>query len=159
VVTVARLCRADQAVMFRRRDDMFHLVASRGLSGEAREFLLAHPLPTGRGTIAGRVELERRVVHIPDVLQDAEYTYREGQKIVGGRSMLGIPMLRGDELIGIFVIDRRRVEPFTKKEIDLATSFADQAVIAMENARLFDELRARTTDLARSVDELTATGD
>jgi PAS domain S-box-containing protein len=157
--TAARLCRADQAVLFRRRDDILHLVASHGLSEEAREYILTHPLPTGRGTMAGRVESERRAVHIPDVLQDAEYTYREGQKIVGHRTMLGIPMLRGDEIIGIFSINRTRVELFTKKEIDLVTSFADQAVIAIENARLFDELRARTTELARSVDELTATGD
>ena len=69
--TAARLCRADQAVLFRRRDDILHLVASHGLSEEAREYILTHPLPTGRGTMAGRVESERRAVHIPDVLQDA----------------------------------------------------------------------------------------
>ena len=103
--------------------------------------------------------LERRVVHVPDVLQDREYTYREGQKIVGNRTLLGVPLLRGDELIGIFSINRTRVEPFTDKEIELATTFADQAVIAIENARLFEELRDRQAELARSVDELSATSD
>src|SRR5262249_55440628 len=159
VETVARLCRADQAATFRRRDDRYHMVASRGFSAEARKFILAHPLAPDRGTMAGRVASGRRVAHIPDVLQDPEYTYREGQKIVGHRTLLGVPLLRGDELIGIFAIARTRVDPFTQKEIELATSFADQAVIAIENARLFEQLRERQAELARSVDELTATGD
>jgi PAS domain S-box-containing protein len=159
VETVARLCRADQANMFRQRGGWYHLVASHGLSQEAKEYLLTNPVSADRGTISGRVQLERRVVHIPDVLADPEYTYREGQKIQGHRTMLGIPLLRGDALIGIFAINRTRVEPYTSKEIELATTFADQAVIAIENARLFDELRERQAELSRSVDELTATGD
>jgi PAS domain S-box-containing protein len=159
VETVARLCRADQAYMFRRRDAKNHLVAAHGLSAEAKQFILAHPLPSDRGTISGRVVLERRPVHAADVLHDPHYTYTEGQKITGARTQLGIPLLREEALLGIFVITRTRVEPFTDKEIELATSFADQAVIAVENARLFDELRERQAELARSVDELTATGD
>src|SRR6516165_5622021 len=130
VETVARLCRADLSTMYRRRDERYHLVASRGFSEEAKEFLLAHPPAPAHGTLSGRVEIERRVVHIPDVLQDREYAYREGQKIVGFRTMLGIPLLREDSLIGLFIITRTRVEPFTPKEIELATTFADQAVIA-----------------------------
>jgi PAS domain S-box-containing protein len=145
--------------MFRRRDDKYRLVAARGLSAGQKEFVLTHPVTHDRGTTIGRVAAERRPVHIPDVLQDPEYTYREGQKTVGYRTMLGIPLLREQTLIGIFSITRTRVEPFTDKEIELATSFADQAVIAIENARLFDELRERQADLARSVDELTATSD
>jgi PAS domain S-box-containing protein len=162
VETVARLCRADISTMFRRRDerdDKYHLVASRGLSEEAEEFFRTHPVARGRGTMSGRVELERRAVHIPDVLQDPEYMYTEGQKVVGFRTLLGIPLLREQTLIGIFTINRTRVEPFTTKEIELATTFADQAVIAIENARLFEELRDRQAELARSVDELTATSD
>jgi signal transduction histidine kinase len=159
VETVARLCRADQASMFRRGDDMFHLVANRGLSAEAKEFVLTHPLAADRGTLSGRVMLERRAVHIPDVLQDPEYTYKDAQKILGYRTMLGIPLLREETLVGVFTIHRTRVEPFTDKEIELITTFADQAVIAIENARLFEELRERQAELARSVDELTATGD
>ncbi len=159
VETVARLCRADQALIFRWRDDLNHLAAAHGVSGEARQFMLANPLPPDRGTLSGRVGLERRVVHIPDVMKDEEYTYWEAQKKQGQRTMLGIPLLRGDSLIGIFSITRTRVDPFTSKEIELAATFADQAVIAIENARLFEELRERQAELARSVDELTATGD
>ena len=138
VETVARLCRANQAVMFRRLDALYHPVASHGVPGEAEKYLVAHPLSPDRGTLSGRVELERRPVHVDDVLEDPEYSYQEGQKIQGYRTMLGIPLLREDALIGIFVINRTHVEPFTKQEIELATTFADQAVIAIENARLFE---------------------
>jgi len=138
VETVARLCRTDQTAMFRRRGDKYHLVASRGLSEEAMEFIAAHPLAADRGSAAGRVVLERRAIHIPDVLADPEYTYTEGQRFVGQRTALGLPLLREDVLIGILVVQRTRVEPFTDKEIELANTFADQAVIAIENARLFE---------------------
>jgi GAF domain-containing protein len=159
VETVARLCRADQSYMFRRRDDANYMVAAFGLSEEAKEFIRTHPAATNRSSMSGRVTVERRAVHIPDVLEDSQYTYTEGQKVAGFRTMLGIPLLREDLLLGIFVVTRTRVEPFTKKEIELVQTFADQAVIAIENARLFDELRDRQAELARSVDELTATGD
>src|SRR5262249_15049910 len=152
--TVARLCRADQAVMHRRQDDKYHLVAECGLSAEAKEFILAYPPTAGRGTISGRVESERRTVHIPDVLDDPGYTYTEAQRIAGHRTALGIPLLREDTLVGIFVIARTRVEPFTDKEIELATSFADQAVIAIENARLFEELRDRQAELRVTFDNM-----
>src|SRR5262249_52548379 len=96
----------------------------------------------------------RRAVHIPDVLRDPEYTYLEGQKIAGFRTVLGIPLLRGDELIGTLSINRTRVEPFTDKEIELAATFADQAVIAIENARLFEELRDRQAELRVTFDNM-----
>jgi GAF domain-containing protein len=141
VETVARLCRADHAFMYRRQGDMYRLVTARGLSVEAEEFMLSHPLALDRGTLSGRVALERRPVHIPDVLQDPEYTFSEAQKLAAYRTSLGIPLLRGDTLVGIFIVSRTRVDPFASKEIELATTFADQAVIAIENARLFEELR------------------
>jgi two-component system, NtrC family, sensor kinase len=157
VETVARLCRADLSTMFRRRDerdDEYHLVASSGFSEEANEFFRTHPVVRGRGTMSGRVELERRAVHIPDVLADPEYTYMEGQRIAGFRTLLGLPLLREDTLIGLFAISRTRVEPFTDKEIELATTFADQAVIAIENARLFEELRERQAELRVTFDNM-----
>jgi PAS domain S-box-containing protein len=154
VETVARLCRADQALIFRRRDGLNNLAAAHGVSDEARQFMLANPLPFDRGTLSGRVGLERRVVHIPDVMQDEEYTYWEAQKKQGQRTMLGVPLLRGDSLIGIFSITRTRVDPFTPKEIELATTFADQAVIAIENARLFEELRERQAELRVTFDNM-----
>jgi PAS domain S-box-containing protein len=104
--------------------------------------------------LTGRVILERRAVHIPDVLIDPEYAYLEAQKITGYRTMLGIPLLRGDELIGTFTLHRRRVEPFTDKESELASTFADQAVIAIENARLFEELRDRQAELRVTFDNM-----
>ena len=154
VETVARLCRADQVYMFHLRHDLWHLVAAWGLSAEAREFFLTHPFTPGRGSTSGRAALERRAVLIPDVLQDPEYALSEGQKIAGYRTTLGIPLLREDTLIGVFSIARTRVEAFTEKEIELATTFADQAVIAIENARLFEELRDRQAELRVTFDNM-----
>ena len=154
VDTVARLCGADQVYMFHLRHDLWHLIAAWGLSAEAREFFLTHPFTPGRGSASGRAALERRAVLIPDVLQDPEYTLSEGQKIAGYRTALGIPLLREDTLIGVFSIARTRVEAFTDKEIELATTFADQAVIAIENARLFEELRDRQAELRVTFDNM-----
>ena len=140
VETVARLCRADHAYMFRRDDELYHLVAACGLSEEERAFVESHPFAPDRGTVSGRVTLERRTVHITDALLDPEYNY-SGQKVVGFRTLLGIPLLREDTLVGVFVVSRTRVEPFSSREIELATSFADQAVIAIENTRLLTEQR------------------
>jgi PAS domain S-box-containing protein len=154
VETVARLCRADQVYMFHLRHDLWHLVAAWGLSAEAREFFLTHPFTPGRGSTSGRAALERRAVLIPDVLQDPEYALSEGQKIAGYRTTLGIPLLREDTLIGVFSIARTRVEAFTEKEIELATTFADQAVIAIENARLFEELHDRQAELRVTFDNM-----
>jgi GAF domain-containing protein/nitrogen-specific signal transduction histidine kinase len=151
--TVMRLCRADHVYMFRRHGDKNQLVASQGLSQEAKEFVHTHPFAPDRSTLSGRVSLERRVVHIPDVLQDLEYSY-EGLKIFDYRTMLGVPLLREDSLIGVFVVSRTRVEPFTDKEIELAHTFADQAVIAIENARLFEELRDRQAELRVTFDNM-----
>src|SRR5262249_47156045 len=154
VDTVARLCRADQAHMFSQRDSKYQMLAACGLTQEAKDFILAHPFAVDRGTMTGRGASERRAIHIPDVLDDPGYTYTEAQRIAGFRTMLGIPLLRGGELIGIFGLHRTRVEPFTDKEIELATTFADQAVIAIENARLFEELRDRQAELRVTFDNM-----
>src|SRR5438874_468124 len=154
VETVARLCRADQVYMFHLRHDLWHLVAAWGLSAEAREFFLTNPFTPGRGSTSGRAALERRAVLIPDVLQDPEYALSDGQKIAGYRTTLGIPLLREDTLIGVFSVTRTRVEAFTEKEIELATTFADQAVIAIENARLFEELHDRQAELRVTFDNM-----
>jgi two-component system, NtrC family, sensor kinase len=153
VETVARLCRADHTLMFRRREDLYHLFASRGISAEAKDFFLAHPFASGRETVTGRTALERRAVHVADVLQDPEYTYR-APTFTGARTLLGIPLLREEALVGIFVIGRTSVEPFTNKEIELVITFADQAVIAIENARLFEELRERQSELRVTFDNM-----
>ena len=152
--TVTRLCRADQAFMVRHRGDAYHVLAACGLTKEAKDYYLTQPLPINRGTLSGRVVLDRRAIHIFDVLRAPEFTFWEGQKLAGFRTMLGIPLLREDALIGIFIVARTRVEPFTSKEIELATSFADQAVIAIENARLLEELRDRQAELRVTFDNM-----
>src|SRR5262249_52055554 len=113
----------------------------------------------GRGTIAGRALLEGHTVHIPDVLADREFTFSEAQRITGFRSGVGVPLMREGTPIGVIGLWRKQVRPFTDKQIELVTTFADQAVIAIENVRLFDEVQARTQELTQSVQELRALGD
>jgi adenylate cyclase len=113
-----------------------------------------NPIPSGRGSIAGRVILERRPVQIPDVQADPEYELKEGARLGGQRTLLGVPLLREGSPIGVIVLQRRTVTPFTVKQIELAETFADQAVIALENARLLKELRERTDQLAAQSQEL-----
>ncbi len=154
VERVTRLCRADQGGMYRRQDDGYHLVASRGYSEDVKAFYQTYPVAANRGTVVGRVTFALQAVHIPDVLQDPEYTNWEGQKIAGFRTVLGIPLLREEVLVGIFVVTRSWVESFTNKEIELVQTFADQAVIAIENARLFEELRDRQAELRVTFDNM-----
>src|SRR3954451_14764563 len=154
VQTVARLCRADQVYMFHLRHDLWHLIADYGLSAEARAFFQTNPFTPGRGSTSGRAAMEGRAVSITDVLHDPEYTLGEGQAIAGYRSTLGVPLFRESTLIGVFSIVRTRVDPFTNKEIELASTFADQAVIAIENARLFEELRERQAELRVTFDNM-----
>src|SRR5262249_24043739 len=130
-------------------------------SAEFLERLQRHPIRQDRASATGRAILERRAVHIHDVLADPEYTWGEDLRAVDEmhRTILAVPMLREGSVIGVIVIRRSQVLPFTQKQIELVTTFADQAVIAIENVRLFRELEARTQDLTRSVGELRALGD
>jgi GAF domain-containing protein/HAMP domain-containing protein/anti-sigma regulatory factor (Ser/Thr protein kinase) len=154
VETAARICDGVSAIVFRLRGDRLYLASSYGVASEYRDFLLAHPHAINRGTLVGRTASERRVVHILDVLADPEYTFSESQQRGDLRTMLGVPLMREGTLLGVLALNRKRAEPFTEKQIALVTTFADQAVIAIENARLFNELHARTTELGRSVEEL-----
>ena len=115
--------------------------------------------PPGRGSVTGRVLLERKPVQIPDVLADPEYSNLEPQRLGGYRTHLGVPLMRNGSPIGVIMLSRRTVRPFDNKQIELVTTFADQAVIAIENVRLFDEVQARTSELACSVEELRALGE
>ncbi|MBV8935909.1 MAG: GAF domain-containing protein [Alphaproteobacteria bacterium] len=155
----ARICQADSGFVFRLQDGLNRMVAAFGIPAEYKKFQTDNPIPLGRGTLAGRTVLERRAVHIVDASADPEYTRAEAVQIGGQRTMLGVPLIREDALIGVITFGRSRVEPFSEKQIALVTTFADQAVIAIENARLLNELRQRTHDLEESLEYQTATGD
>jgi signal transduction histidine kinase len=133
----------------RREGEQYRSAAITGFAPEFHAFLQSHPLTPGRGSIVGRVSLEKRVIQIADVTADVEYTLSEATTMSGQRTALGVPLLREDDLIGVIVLARRRVEPFTTRQIELVRTFADQAVIAIENVRLFTELR-------ESLERLTA---
>jgi len=159
VQSAMTLCEADFAFIFQRRGDLFHLAASHGFSGEFIEYQKQNPIPLGRGSLTGRTALERKMVHIPDVLADPEYTWTKSVELAGFRTMLGIPLLREGIPIGVIALLRSTVRPFTDKQIELVTTFADQAVIAIENVRLFDEVQARTRELSESLEQQTATSE
>src|ERR1700730_6904004 len=159
VATAARLCEAEQGYVFRLHESRHHLVASFGAAPEFKEFMQQNPFGVDRGTLSGRTLLERRVVLIEDAATDLEYTWSEAQQRGNLHTGLGVPLLREDTLIGVVVLYRSRVERFTEKQIALVTTFADQAVIAIENARLLGELRERTDDLQESLEYQTATSD
>ena len=157
----ARLCEADMAgiVQGREGEDEYFYVTSYNFTEEARDFMRAIPIRRNRGSIVGRALLEGAIVHVPDVLTDGEYAYGEAQRIAGYRTILGVPLLREGNPIGVIFLARKTVKCFSDNQIVLVTTFADQAVIAIENVRLFDEVHARTQELARSVSELQALGE
>ncbi len=154
-----QLCEADIAGIIRQKGDTNYWATSYGLSPEQNEYVKNLPIEPGRGTVAGRVLREGKTVHVPDVIADPEYTYLDAQKIAGYRSSLGVPLLREGSPIGVVLLMRRSVRPFTEKQIELVETFADQAVIAIENVRLFDEVQTRTRDLTESLQQQTATAD
>jgi signal transduction histidine kinase len=170
VESATRLCEAHHAWLFQREGDFFRWAAGYGHTTEVharlRDYLEPLQVPVDRSSVTGRAMLEARVVHIPDVLEDSEYVAGEraeqrveAQKIVGYRAALGVPLLRGDNVIGVIFVGKTVPQPFTAKQIELVTTFADQAVIAIENARLFDEVQARTVELTESLQQQTATAD
>jgi two-component system NtrC family sensor kinase len=157
--SAVRLCEADIAVIHRRFGDDFSGVASFGLPEEERRAVLSINHKPGRGSLGARVLLANAPVLIDDTESDPEYTFRSFQRAAGIRSLLGVPLVREGVVIGLLIISRKRVQPFNKRHVDLATTFADQAVIAIENVRLFDEIEARTEDLRESLQQQTATAD
>ena len=156
IETATSLCGAKRGVIFRRDGDLYRGAAFYNATQDLIDFVKSHPIAPGRRTITARVALERRAIHVADLQEDAEYTYalRDTEPI---RTELGVPMFRGDDLVGVFILYKLKVEPFTDKQIDLVTTFADQAVIAIENARLLNELRQRTDDLSEALEQQTAT--
>jgi GAF domain-containing protein len=159
VESAAQLCRADRAAIRLARDGVYHHVASYGFPPNHIEYMRNHPLSPDRTSIAGRVVLEGRSIHIPDVQGDSELTLMQASGVARVRTALGVPMLREGNPIGVLVLARATVEPFTEKQIELVGTFADQAVIAIENVRLFDEVQARTAELSEALEQQTATSD
>ena len=160
ISTAVRLCDAGGGEIFRRHGDVFRYAASLMDLGPAYlEHEQKAEIRAGRGTLIGRVAAEKRTVEIADAWNDPEYAEKEEVRVGGVRAMLGVPLMRNGELIGAFALGRRAPVPFTKRQIELVTTFADQAVIAIENVRLFDEVQARTRDLTESLQMQTATSD
>jgi two-component system, NtrC family, sensor kinase len=161
VISAAQLCGADKAQILRPTKDehRFHAAASYGYTPEYNEYVKTLTFAPGREGVVGRVLLERTPVQIADVLADPDYRLKETQRLGGFRTHLGLPLLREGNAIGILVVSRVTVQPFKDRDIELLTTFADQAVIAIENVRLFDELQSRTRDLSVSLQQQTATAD
>ena len=159
VEAAARLCEADQGTIARERNGMYLRVATYGFSDDFNELVRNLPVKPERGTATGRALLEGKVVHIPDVRADPDYTFAEAQKLGGFRTILSVPMLREGTPIGVLALTRHEIRPFTDKQIELVATFADQAAIAIENVRLFESVEARTRELAKSLDDLRITQD
>jgi GAF domain-containing protein len=163
VESTTRLCGADYSWLFQREGGYLKFSASYGdvpeKHAQIREYFRTHEVSIDRGGITGRATLEGRVVNVPDVLADSEYKFGELQKIAGYRAGLGVPLLRKGEVVGVIFVGKNALQPFTDKQVDLVTTFADQAVIAIENTRLFGELRQRTDDLSEALEQQTVTAD
>jgi GAF domain-containing protein len=157
--SVAQLCEAEMAGIARPKGAAYSWATSYGFPPDFLEYATNLPLMPGRGSAVGRVLLEGSIAHLPDVLADPEYAYPEAQRLGGFRTVLAVPLLREGKPIGVIFLSRRSVRPFTDKQIELATTFADQAVIAIENVRLFDDVQARTEALSEALEQQTATSE
>jgi signal transduction histidine kinase len=159
VNSAARLCRAEKANITLLRDGTFHYLANVGFSPALIEHMQSLKLRVQRGSITGRAVSEGKTVHVPDILSDPEFAYPEAQKLGNFRTALAVPLMREGAAIGAMFLSRERVEPFGKNQIELVETFADQAVIAIANVRLFDEVQTRTRELAKSLNDLRTTQD
>ena len=159
IESAARLCDAEKATITRKVDGVLYRAESYGFSMEFMEFMRSLPVVPERGTISGRVLLEGRTIHIHDVWADPDYRLKETQRFDVHRTALGVPLLREGEVIGVMVLTRTEVRPFSDKQIELVSTFADQAAIAIENARLFESEQEQTRALEKSLEELRAAQD
>src|SRR5262245_24937860 len=156
--SAVRLCDARLAFIYRFDGEVLRMVADYATPAEFKKWMAEHPIKPGRDSATGRAALERRTIHIHDVQADPEYSFG-AKDIEAFRTVLTVPMLKGDDLLGVILTYRLEVKPFTDKEIALVETFAAQAVIAIENVRLFDEVQARTRELTEALEQQTATSD
>jgi signal transduction histidine kinase len=147
VESAAQLCDADSASIHRPQDNAYPCIASHGYSREFHQYLREHPIVAGRGSAVGRAMSDGKIVHVPDVLADPDHLLVEQRKVGGYRTVLAVPLMREGLAIGIIRLTRNKVQPFTDKQIELVQTFADQAVIAIENVRLFDEIQDKNRQL------------
>jgi len=159
VDTAARLCRAEQATLSRLEGGVYRFAAGYSLNEEYQRLERETPILPGQGTVVGRAAMTRKLAQIDDALTDPLYEKKDDARIGGIRSMIGVPLMRNGEPIGVIALARRRVEPFNDREIELVATFADQAVIAIENVRLFETEQQRTRELAKSLDDLRTAQD
>jgi GAF domain-containing protein len=156
--SAVRLCGARLAFIYRFDGEVLRMVADHATPAEFKKWMAEHPIRPGRDSATGRAALERRTIHIHDAQADPEYSFG-AKDIEAFRTILTVPMLKGDDLLGVILTYRLEVRPFTDKQIALVESFADQAVIAIENVRLFDEVQTRTRELSESLERQTATSE
>ena len=159
VGTADRLCRSEFAAVYRLKDDKYWLAATNRIDPTILNILRQEPITPGRGTIVGRAALERRTLRVLDCLADPEFGWLEAQRAGKHRTMLAVQLLRDHAPSGVVILSRTVVMPFSNKEIELVESFADQAVIAIENTRLFGEVQARTRELTEALEQQTATSE
>jgi two-component system, NtrC family, sensor kinase len=154
------LCRATTGWVYRFDGELIHIAAAHSLRPEAVEVVRqSYPMPPSRGGGTARAVLSRNVVYIPDIREDDEYRLEALAKAADYLSVLAVPMLLDSKPIGVVVVTGAEAGAFSERQIELLQTFADQAVIAVQNVRLFNELEARTAELSRSVDQLTALGE
>jgi GAF domain-containing protein len=158
VQNAVRLCGARRGSIYRFDGERLRHATSYNVAPEVAAFFDRNPITPGRYSVAARAALERRTQHIPDILADPEYTFGVHQ-VEPIRTALAVPMMKGDDLLGAFTIWKLEVQPFTDRQIEVLTTFAHQAVIAIENVRLLTELRARNADLGQALDRQTATSE
>jgi two-component system, NtrC family, sensor kinase len=155
-----KLCGARRAFIYRFDGELLRLAIAYNTPRDFEEFVEKNPIRPGRHTCAARAALERRTIHIPDILADPEYTFGARAFFPAeSTTVLGVPIIKGDDFLGVIIIYHEEVRPFTENQIALVETFADQAAIAIENVRLLDELRQRTTDLTESLEQQTATSE
>jgi GAF domain-containing protein len=154
IENAARLCDARRGVILRRDGDSYHGVAFYNASPELVDFVRRHPVTPGRHSITARVALERRTIHVADLQADPEYRYAQ-RDVDPIRTELGVPMFRGDDILGVIILYKLEVQPFTDKQVELVETFADQAVIAIENVRLFTELQEKNRALTAAHAQVT----
>ena len=155
----ARLCEADMGAVARPFENTIRHVANVGFPSSSVEYVTTAPIDPGRGSVAGRALIDGKIVHVHDVQSDPDYTMTQRIGVVGIRTVLGVPLLREGKPIGVIILMRKGVNPFSGKQIELVATFADQAVIAIENVRLFEEVKARTAELSESLEDLRTAQD